>query len=326
MKMRATTLIKAIGGAVLTASALTPASAQYTKLVVFGDSMSDTHRLFEFSKLVFGRGFPAPPNLPGRVCDGPVAVEYLADNLKVPLLDYAFAGATSSYDTLLLVPFGMLTQVNEYLNSNAIVPTIKTLPVLGSLLSKVPGTGHADPKALHMIWTGPDDFYRPLIGMTTATSAPTVANIKLAVTTLYNSGARYFFIPLMPDLSLTPSAQLHEKQSKGYVDSARQCSDNFAVLLGQGLEELRQRYPDAHIMSHDTLSFMRTQFAKGKAEGKNITQACRTGGLDVLTFKTTPATVCTDVENRVFWDGNHPTSWVDKILADEWAPMVTVQP
>ncbi len=302
------------------------AMADYSKLVVFGDSMSDTHRLFEFSKLVFGKGFPAAPSYPGRVCDGPVAVEYLADNLKLPLQNYAFAGATSSYDTLLLVPFGMLTQVNEYLNDNAKVPTITTIPVVSTLLSKLPGTGRADPQALHMIWIGPDDFYRPLLGMNSTTSYTTLANVLQAVTSLYNGGARYFFIPLMPDLSLTPSALVHEKTQPGYVAAARKSSEQFAQVLAKGIEDLKQRYPDAHFMTFDTLSYMRAEFVRVAAEGKVLTPSCKSGGLDIYTLKSTPVTVCPVVPNHVFWDNNHPTSWVNKILAGTWTSAITIRP
>ncbi len=302
------------------------AMADYSKLIVFGDSMSDTHRIFEFSKLVFGKGFPAEPSYAGRVCDGPVAVEYLADNLGLPLLNYSFAGASSGYDTLLLVPFGVLTQVNEYLNNNALVPTITTLPLISPLLAKIPGTGRADPKALHMIWTGPDDFYRFLIGMNTATSYSAMGNIKQAVTTLYNAGARYFFIPLMPDLSLTPSALVHEKVTPGYLASARKVSDHFSGVLRKGIEELKAKYPQASFMTHDTLGFMRTEFARVEAEGKNIKEACKVGGLDVLTLKNTPVTACPNPQDYVFWDSNHPTSWVNKVLADSWTPAITVRP
>ncbi len=312
--------------AACTAAASTAALADYSKLVMFGDSMSDTHRLFEISKALYGKGFPAPPSYQGRVCDGPVAVEYLANKLKLPLQNYAFAGATSSYDSLLLLPLGVLTQVNEYLNNNAVVPTITTVPVLSTVLLKLPGTGRADPKALHMIWTGPDDFYRPNIGMNSATAQSALGNIKQSVHTLYAAGARYFFIPLMPDLSLTPSARNHETVKPGYTQTAREMSDLFAGMLSQALAELRLRYPAAHIMSHDTLGFMRREFTRVRAEGKILDQACRSGGFDIVTFKTTPTFLCSNTLDYVFWDGNHPTTWVNAILGAEWATAVTDKP
>jgi outer membrane lipase/esterase len=304
----------------------TAAHADYSKLVVFGDSMSDSHRMYEISKVLFGKPFPAPPNYPGRVCDGPVAVEYLADNLKLPLHNYAFDGATSGYDSLLLIPLGVLTQVNEYLNNNAVVPTITTIPILSTLTSKLPGTGRADPKALHMIWAGPDDYYRFNIGMNSVTTVTTVANIEQAITSLYNGGARYFFVPLMPDLSLTPSAVIHEKFTPGYVEASRKMSDEFAVELTKLLAKLRTRYPSITIMTYDTIGFQRVQFPAVKAQGKNLDVACRQGGIDLATLKNTPLVGCADPENYVFWDGNHPTSWVNKILAGEWTTAITVKP
>lgn len=303
-----------------------PALADYSKLVVFGDSMSDTHRMYEISKYIWTKPFPGPPNYPGRVADGPVAVEYLAQNLKVPLLNYAFAGATSGYDSLLLFPLGVLTQVNEYLNNNAIVPIPTTIPLVSTIAMQLPTSGKADPKALHMIWAGPDDYYRPFIGMTNATTPPTIANIKQAVTSLYNGGARHFFIPMMPDLSLTPSALNHEKNNPGYIDAARRASDDFGVALVKALDELRARYPSARIMTFDNLAYMRQQFPIVKAQGKIIDKACREGGLDLVSLRSTPATVCSNPQDHVFWDSNHPTSWVDKIWAGEWTKTILAAP
>ncbi len=308
------------------AFATLPAYAAYSKLVMFGDSMSDTHRMYKISKALFGKPFPDKPNLPGRVCDGPVAVEFFAEHLGVPMLNYSFAGASSGYDTLALVPLGVLTQINEYLNNNAVVPIISTLPIVSPVLSLLPGTGRADPNALHMIWTGPDDYYRLNIGMNSLTTVSLVANIKQAVATLHNAGARHFFIPLMPDLSLTPSAKSHEKATPGYINAARRVSDEFAVELTKTLAELRQRYPNADFRTFDTLTFMREQFTKVRAEGKIVDVACRNGGLDLTTLRNTPMVVCPNPQDHVFWDSNHPTSWVNVILAQAWSKVYPKAP
>jgi cholinesterase len=300
----------------------TAAMADYSKLVVFGDSMSDTHRLYDYTTNNWGESDPGPPNYDGRFADGPVSVEFLAENLKLPILNYAFAGATSGYDTLLLIPQGMLTQINEYLTDPNFVPPVATV---SNYLLK-PAKPKADPNALHMIWTGPDDFYRLLVGMTTLTGYSVVSNVKLAVGRLYAAGARQFFIPLMPDISLTPSAKLHNTFQPGYIWSARVCTDSFQKLLTQALVELRKKYPDATFMSHDTLSFMRAEFARVKAEGKNLTTPCRKeGAFDLSKLSTGAPTVCADVNQHVFWDGNHPTSWVNKVLADEWTSAINAQ-
>ncbi len=297
-------------------------AADYSKLVVFGDSMSDTHRLYDYTTANWGESDPGPPNYDGRFADGPVAVEFLAQNLGLTLQNYAFAGATSGTDTLLLVTEGMLTQVNEYLANPAVVPPVTTV---SNYLFK-PAKPRADPDALHMIWTGPDDFYRLLIGMTNLTGYSVMSNVKTAVGRLYAGGARHFFIPEMPDISMTPSAKLHNTFQPGYIWSARVCTDSFQRLLAQGIVELRKKYPDAKFMTHGTLAFMRTEFVKVRAEGKDLTTPCRKeGAFDLSKLSTGPATVCPDVSNRVFWDGNHPTSWVNKVLADEWTSAVNEQ-
>ena len=301
----------------------TAAQADYSRLVVFGDSMSDIHRLYDYTTKNWGESDPGPPNYDGRFADGPVAVEYLAQNLNLPLVDYAFAGATSGYDTLLLIPMGMLTQINEYLANPGVVPPASTL----SDYVVKPAKPKVDPQALHMIWTGPDDFYRLLVGMTPLTGYSVVDNVKQAVNSLYSAGARYFFIPLMPDISMTPSAKVHNVVQPGYIWAAKFCTDQFKTDLTKAIADMRVKYPDAKIMSHDTLTFMRDQFAKVKAEGKNITEPCRTEGTwDPVRMGTTGVKVCSNVNNYVFWDGNHPTAWVNKVLADEWVKSITVKP
>lgn len=60
---------------------LPAANAQYSKMVVLSDSMSDTHRYYDFTRATIGKGFPAAPAYEGRFCNGPVAVEVLAKQL-----------------------------------------------------------------------------------------------------------------------------------------------------------------------------------------------------------------------------------------------------
>src|SRR4051812_38820866 len=61
----------------------------FSLVVVYGDSLSDNGNLFGAAAL------PGPPYFQGRRSDGPVAVEKLAAALGVPLLDFAWIGATT---------------------------------------------------------------------------------------------------------------------------------------------------------------------------------------------------------------------------------------
>src|SRR3954451_18450182 len=68
-----------------------PASASpFSSVVVIGDSLSDNGNLAAVA------GQPGPPAyFPGRASNGMVAVELLAGQWGVPVLDLAWAGATT---------------------------------------------------------------------------------------------------------------------------------------------------------------------------------------------------------------------------------------
>ncbi len=299
------------------------AHAQFSKMVVLSDSMSDTHRFYDFTKATLGTGYPAPPAYEGRFCNGPVAVEVLAKHLGIQIENYSFSGALSGYLTLVAIPMGVLSQVTEHLNRKSPVPSIPTVPLVGDVFNYIPGTGKADPKALYVIWTGPDDYYFPG-GMNDLTAYKAAANIQQAITTLYGAGARYFFIPTMPDLSITPRAAQLDKTRPGYITRAATYSKQFSDVLTQALASSRNRYPQAKIMSFDTLPFLKAEMEKARAQGKNVTEACHPGGLNLTQFE--PSPVCANPDDYLFWDDNHPTAEANRILGNAWLGSITARP
>lgn len=63
----------------------------FNRLVIFGDSLSDTGKMFRKSK----EYLPAsPPYYKGRFSDGPIWVDYLQDHIGVPVINEAEGGAT----------------------------------------------------------------------------------------------------------------------------------------------------------------------------------------------------------------------------------------
>ncbi len=64
-------------------------AGSFDGVVVYGDSLSDNGNLYG------AIGFPPPPYYMGRFSNGPVAAEYLAQGLNVPLTDWAWGGATT---------------------------------------------------------------------------------------------------------------------------------------------------------------------------------------------------------------------------------------
>lgn len=311
----------AAAGALLAALSA-PVQAQYTKVVVFSDSLSDTFRYYQATKTLFGTGYPqSPPAYNGRFSNGPLAVEVMARQLNVPVENYSFAGAQTGFGTLFPgVLLGVRAQINEYLFRVPAVPALVPLP---AAINRPLLLGRADPKALHVIWSGPDDFYA-LGGFSNSTSSSATQNIQRAVATLYLAGARYFFVPQMPDLSITPRAREREADTPGYVADAKRYSEQFASVLEDGLATLRARYPSARIMGFPTLSFLRSEMQKGQARGIDVINACHPGGLNLTQFEDRP--VCPDPQNHLFWDDNHPTAAANEILGTAWSQAIVYTP
>lgn len=275
-------------------------TSPYTQVIGFGDSMSDTGNIFTVTKSIIGWGFPTAPDSKGRFSNGDVAFEVMANRLNLPLTNFAFAGGTSGQGDLIplsALQKGVLSQVTDYLAG----------------LSRA---GKAvDPKALHVIWVGPNDYYQADNVNVVATATKATANITAAVTTLYGRGARYFFIPLMPDFSLTPSATEHEALEPGYKNKAIKRSDEFAAALKAGIAALKTKYPAAKFTTFDTLTYSRTQQAQAKASGINVTEQCMHGDVMLGTTKS----ICPQQDRWLYWDSNHPTAAANLVLGAQFA-------
>ena len=165
----------------LSVSATTTAN-NYTQLYVFGDSLSDTGRVYAAS---FGL-VPAAPYNQGRFVNEQVWVEYLAQALNLPYEaanNYAWGGAKSGEShrqSLLIIP-GILGQVDEYLANNTV-----------------------NPNGLYMIFGGSNDLL-DLQSVDTAAVSTVVENIITAATRLHEQGVQHLLILNSPDLSSLPS-------------------------------------------------------------------------------------------------------------------------
>ena len=258
----------------------------YSQVISFGDSMSDNGNVMKVTSDLIGWGIPMAPNYNGRFCNGLVIVEQMSNFLNRPLLNYAFAGAESSYKGLLPVysmQIGVLKQVDDFLSS------------LGYFKS-------ADSRALYVIWTGPDDYYHGQNMYNSSVAYSVSSNVNYAMNKLYARGARNFLVPLMPDLSLTPAALGHEESQSGYITAARNRSNELAVAMTAMLKSFARIHPLAKVHTHDALTFSRNAYAQAVSEGKNVTVPCYGPHI-------TPVPACDDPENYLFWDGNHPTDW-----------------
>lgn len=288
------------------ASAPTPPSTvfanSYTQAVSFGDSMSDTGNLYDSIEHFGGRGMPAAPSNRGRFSDGVVVVEAMTNALNLPLVNYAFAGARSGMDNLMPVygmQQGMLKQIQDFLDNQ-------------------PGTSTpVDANALYVLWTGPDDYYADGNIFNKLTTYQIANNINQGMSKLYKRGARHFFVPLMPDLSITPSAHEHNKTLGNYLVNAKARSAEFANVLTNTLKAFAKQYPQADVRSFDTYTYSQARMVQAAAEGNNVTEPCYTP-----VFPGVPGPVCAHPDKYLFWDANHPTSAGSTVIGTDFAKAV----
>lgn len=275
----------------------------YTQIYSFGDSMSDTGNLYAQMVANGTRGLPTAPSVPGRFCDGPVVLEAMANALKLPLVNYAFAGARSGYGNLIPVygmQVGMLQQVQDLLANQ---PTATT-PL--------------DSHALYVLWTGPDDYYADGNIFNPATATTIVNNVKTALSKLYARGARHFYVPLMPDLSITPSAHDHNKTLPTYLSNAHARSGELATALTNALKTFAKTYPSATVHTFDTYTYSQQRMAQAAAEGINVTEPCLKAS-----YASVIGVACDKPDQHLFWDGNHPTAAGSLVIGTEFARALT---
>jgi outer membrane lipase/esterase len=203
-----------------------PASATYSSMFVFGDSLSDTGNVF----IATGGATPGAPYFDGRFSNGPVWIDGLAAGLAMPLgavpslaggNNYAFGGARTGTTTS-PVP-GLLAQI-------------------GGLWA--PTHPAADPNALYVVVGGGNDMRdarAAFIGNTAAdvagrqaAAAQAANNILNSVLFLASAGARHIMISTLPDLGTTPEAAL-----LGLVTSSTDATARYNALI-QGLELLAE--------------------------------------------------------------------------------------
>lgn len=255
------------------------------KVVVFGDSASDTGNLF------IALGFPPPPYAGGRFSDGPVWVEYLAGDLGAALpepsllggTNFAWGGAESINNVSTVGVPGVGLQVSEYL---------------------VGGGGFAADGALHVVWAGANDTLQAgnLDGKSIA------ANVAEAADRLAAAGARYILVVNQMNLGQTP--QLANGGFDPIFNPLGTTSKQFKMTaktfnraIKKELRAVACANPSAEVTLLDAADLLRDVM---KRPG-------RFGFQDV----TTPAILGGDPATSLWWDSVHPTSAFHRILADE---------
>jgi phospholipase/lecithinase/hemolysin len=148
--------------------------------------------------------------------------------------------------------------------------------------------------ALFMVWGGADDF---LSGGSISTA---VANIDSIIATLQSDGAQHILVPGMPDLGITPNF----------------FGDPTATAYAQAFNALLLSTLPSGVTYADTFNLSQ-EISKNPGDFgfTNSTDPCFNG-----------SSVCANPNQYLFWDGFHPTTAADAILANQFATAVTPEP
>lgn len=275
-----------------------------TSLYVFGDSLSDQGN----GNLLTGGTFPPPPYA-GVASNGPVAVQQLASNLGINLTpaaaggtNYAVLGATTGPVAVPGVP-GLTTEnIAQLLYGQNALANTGLLNQVGQFLQTAPVIDPAS--SLFFVWGGANDLF---VDPSAQTAASAIANISTAIGALYQSGARQFLVPNLPDISLTPSGLAQNPPTRAALQGL---SVFFNTLLAGTLNNL-SGLPGIDITTFDAFALLSAISANPGAFGlTNAAAACLTGNLAA------GGVVCGTPDSYLFWDTVHPTTAAHAVVGN----------
>lgn len=259
-------------------------AADYDRIFSFGDSLTDTGRVYA---LTFGLLPPSPPYYAGRFSNGPVWVESLPGLVGTDPgagMNYAFGGAETGLVSPVGVP-GVLGQVAEF-------------AVTGP-------SGRST--ALYTVWGGGNDYRNGV----TAGADPTplvdrsIANLTGSVERLALLGGRNFLVPNLPDLGTIPEAAGSPRAPT--LTAATQAHN---ARLAAAMADLEQRL-GVQIVVVDVNGFYRAVAADPAAYGfTNTTTPCILNNAPTGACPTPEA-----ADASLFWDEQHPTAAAHALLA-----------
>jgi outer membrane lipase/esterase len=301
-------VIRTLATAALAAAALAlPARAdQYSALLVFGDSLSDTGNAYlatggnaDPNNLFGANGaYPTPPYDNGRLSNGPIWVEHRAAGLGLsaaPALaggtNFAVAGAETGDG---------FSRLSLLLGQPSLqIPNLNT-QVAGFLAAVPQLSGHE----LISVWAGANDV---LIDAQLGQAPDPIAladNVVHAVDTLAAAGGANFLVPNLPNFALLPEAA-------GFSDAQKMglnlVSLAFNAELAGGLASVAASR-GVEIHSLDVYSLFADAVAHPGDYGfTNVTDNA---------YDRATGTVAPGVDSYLFWDLLHPTAKTHGILGN----------
>ncbi|MGK7940433.1 MAG: SGNH/GDSL hydrolase family protein [Crocosphaera sp.] len=273
-------------------------AANFSAIYGFGDSLSDTGNLNQvFFEAIGGTQTfpPSPPYFMGRFSNGLSWIELLSQRLDIPLVNFAFGGATTGFDNTLdtrlpgLPLVGLQQQINNF--------TVKN-----------PG---ADPNALYTIWAGANDYLptNSIVFTPFDNSDQTLSNIEMAINSLVGIGAKHIMVFNLPNLGDIPE---NNQSVDGICPDDNQfdgdCLNDLTLAHNNGLSSLLSSFSsETNLIPIDINTLVDDTIQNPFPIFTNVTDAC----LNLNTFE-----VCENPNEFLFWDNRHPTELGNQLISE----------
>jgi phospholipase/lecithinase/hemolysin len=283
-----------LAGVLLAACSSAPSISH---VYAFGDDFTNTENCVKLLKEAIAQGNASESDLDpfeninwnGRLTNGPVAVEIMAEKLKLELTNYAVCAAASGEDNLMFDDAGLVGQIDKFeaeLNGEK-----------------------ADPNALYFIEIGITDFY---IAERAAESENVIANIDTAITRLAGLGAKRIMVGNSLDLNNYPGFKTYDFLAK----SAEQFSTQINTELPGAMEKLAQEL-NIQIEVFDLA-------AVAKKIQSNPDQFGLTQLEDPYTqLPMDPGEICENPDQYYYWGYYYLTRVVHRIMGEAMAEQVS---
>lgn len=278
----------------------------YSKVVVFGDSLSDPGNAFaltgQFQVRPFASIIPDAPYARGGMhfSNGKTWVEELSKDLQLPsgpafrnpllFSNYAIGGARARSSGS---GADLTDQINMYMGQH---------------------NGDADSNALYVILIGGNDIrdaifaYDPMDpSVSNSILSEALTSVGDNLTRLAKAGARYFLIGNAPNLALVP-AILQQGLPAQMLAGGMSISYNAQL---DGILSSLSAVPDVNVSKLDIFALLNQLESSPQIIGlTDVTDTC-------ITPTVIAHAVCTNSKQYLFWDGIHPTHTVHMFLAGQ---------
>jgi phospholipase/lecithinase/hemolysin len=305
------------------------------RIVVFGDSLSDTGNAFALS----GGQFVAPPDYGmGGETQGipdviplipafPYKTERFSNGRTWIELLASAAGLASSVKPAVpgVSPGSTDGRASNYAVGGATAADIGVSQVpLGAqvdlFLSDVGGL--APPDALYVIAIGGNDI-RIALALGPGVLHLALASVGENIAKLYQRGARKFLIWNAPNAGRTPAIQRLDPlvcppaPLGCLINAATEASEGYNLGLVLVLQQAAALLPEIEIVPFNTFEGLEAIVADPRRFGlRDATTACIQPHVPIFGVFSQPPFRCQHPEHNFFWDGIHPTRAGHRIIAD----------